>query len=102
MYHFDWAVFLEIPLAGDRVPGPAHPQRPDRHRRGQRHRAGVGRCLGTVRRPGQDVQVLSVPVLADVYIWYFRGTPLLVQMMLLFFGLGVTHIYDFPDRPLGS
>ena len=35
--------------------------------------------------------------LADAYIWYFRGTPLLVQMSLLFFGLGVTHIYDFPD-----
>jgi polar amino acid transport system permease protein len=35
--------------------------------------------------------------LADAYIWYFRGTPLLVQMSLLYFGLGVTHIYDFPD-----
>ena len=35
--------------------------------------------------------------MAEVYIWYFRGTPLLVQMALLFFGLGVTHIYDFPD-----
>jgi polar amino acid transport system permease protein len=33
----------------------------------------------------------------EIYIWYFRGTPLLVQMALLFFGLGVTHIYNFPD-----
>ncbi len=40
-------------------------------------------------------------LLADVYVWYFRGTPLLVQMSLLFFGLGVTHIYDFPDIDLG-
>ncbi len=39
--------------------------------------------------------------LAEIYIWYFRGTPLLVQMMLLFFGLGVTHIYDFPDIKWG-
>jgi polar amino acid transport system permease protein len=39
--------------------------------------------------------------LAEGYIWYFRGTPLLVQMALLFFGLGVTHIYDFPDIRLG-
>jgi len=37
----------------------------------------------------------------DIYIWYFRGTPLLVQMMLLYFGLGVTHIYDFPNLQLG-
>jgi polar amino acid transport system permease protein len=40
-------------------------------------------------------------LIADVYVWYFRGTPLLVQMSLLFFGLGVTHIYDFPDIDLG-
>jgi len=41
-------------------------------------------------------------LVADVYVWYFRGTPLLVQMMLLFFGLGVTHIFDFPDIVIGS
>lgn len=39
--------------------------------------------------------------LADLYIWYFRGTPLLVQMVLLYFGLGVTHIYDFPAIHIG-
>jgi polar amino acid transport system permease protein len=39
--------------------------------------------------------------LAEGYIWYFRGTPLLVQMALLFFGLGVTHVYDFPDIKYG-
>ena len=40
--------------------------------------------------------------IAEIYVWYFRGTPLLVQMSLLFFGLGVTHIYDFPDFRLGA
>ncbi len=39
--------------------------------------------------------------LADIYIWYFRGTPLLVQMVLLFFGFGATHIYGFPDIHIG-
>lgn len=39
---------------------------------------------------------------AEAYIWYFRGTPLLVQMALLFFGLGVTHIYDFPNIRIGA
>ena len=39
---------------------------------------------------------------SEVYIWYFRGTPLLVQMALLFFGLGVTHIYNFPDIIIGT
>jgi polar amino acid transport system permease protein len=41
-------------------------------------------------------------LIANSYIWYFRGTPLLVQMALLFFGLGVTHIYDFPDIIFGD
>jgi polar amino acid transport system permease protein len=40
--------------------------------------------------------------LANAYIWYFRGTPLLVQMMLLYYGLGVTHIFNFPDIHLGA
>jgi polar amino acid transport system permease protein len=39
---------------------------------------------------------------ADTYIWYFRGTPLLVQMVLLFFGFGVAHIYDFPPIHIGA
>ncbi len=39
--------------------------------------------------------------LADAYIWYFRGTPLLVQMVLLYYGFGVTHIFDFPDIHIG-
>jgi polar amino acid transport system permease protein len=41
-------------------------------------------------------------VLGEAYVWYFRGTPLLVQMSLLFFGLGVTHVYDFPDIIWGT
>ncbi len=41
-------------------------------------------------------------LLGEAYVWYFRGTPLLVQMSLLFFGLGVIHVYDFPDIIWGS
>ena len=36
------------------------------------------------------VQVARVPVLskfARIYIWIFRGTPLLVQLFIIFFGL---------------
>ena len=36
------------------------------------------------------VQVANVPVLkqfARIYIWVFRGTPLLVQLFIIFFGL---------------
>lgn len=36
------------------------------------------------------IQVQSLPVLkqlARVYVWVFRGTPLIVQMYIIFFGL---------------
>jgi len=44
-----------------------------------------------------------IRVVGEVYIWIFRGTPLLVQIMIIYFGLGVTGIYRFPDIvPLGA
>ncbi|MFI5254493.1 MAG: amino acid ABC transporter permease [Candidatus Limnocylindrales bacterium] len=41
--------------------------------------------------------------IGEVYIWIFRGTPLLVQIVILYYGLGVTGIYTFPDiTPLAA
>jgi polar amino acid transport system permease protein len=56
---------------------------------------GVG--LGLFAALGKMSKFKPFRWVSDAYIWWFRGTPLLVQMSLLFFGLGVTHIYDFPD-----
>jgi polar amino acid transport system permease protein len=61
----------------------------------------LGVVFGLFAALGKMSKVGVFRGLAEVYIWYFRGTPLLVQMVLLFFGLGVTHIYDFPDIHLG-
>ncbi len=57
----------------------------------------VGVLLGLIAALAKMSKFPLFRWLADAYIWYFRGTPLLVQMFLLFFGFGVTHIYDFPD-----
>ena len=57
----------------------------------------MGVVLGLFAALGRMAKFAPFRWLANGYIWYFRGTPLLVQMTLLFFGLGVTHIYDFPD-----
>lgn len=57
----------------------------------------IGVILGLFAALAKMSKFAPLRILADVYIWYFRGTPLLVQMMLLYFGLGVTHIFDFPD-----
>ena len=62
----------------------------------------VGVILGLFAALAKMSKFPPFRLIADVYIWYFRGTPLLVQMVLLYFGLGVTHIYDFPDIHLGA
>ena len=61
----------------------------------------LGVVFGLFAALGKMSRYAPLRIIADAYIWYFRGTPLLVQMSLLFFGLGVTHIYDFPDLNLG-
>jgi polar amino acid transport system permease protein len=101
MYHFDWAVFWQYlwPVTALRDP---------------LIRSGLiatvvvsviaqamGVVLGLFAALGKMSKISPMRWLADAYIWYFRGTPLLVQMVLLYYGLGVTHIYDFPNIHLG-
>ena len=101
MYHFDWAVFWRYLWPGTAFQNPLI-------------RSGLivtivvsviaqtmGVVLGLFAALGKMSKFPPFRWLADAYIWYFRGTPLLVQMVLLFFGLGVTHIYDFPAIHLG-
>lgn len=45
------------------------------------------------------VQYAKIPVLkqiARVYIWLIRGTPMLVQLMIIFYGLAMTGIHVKP------
>ncbi len=62
----------------------------------------IGVLLGLFVALGKMSKLPLFHLPAEAYIWYFRGTPLLVQMALLFFGLGVTHIYDFPNITIGA
>jgi polar amino acid transport system permease protein len=102
MYHFDWLVFWQYIWPPTAFQNPLV-------------RIGLivtivvsliaqALCVifGLLAALGKMSKLRVLRLLADGYIWYFRGTPLLVQMMLLFFGLGVTHIYGFPDIRLGA
>ena len=62
----------------------------------------LGVILGLFAALGKMSKFPIFRWVSEIYIWYFRGTPLLVQMALLFFGLGVTHIYNFPDIVIGA
>jgi polar amino acid transport system permease protein len=97
MYFFDWQVFIQYLWPGTALQNPLI-------RNGLIVTIVVsilaqlfGVMLGLVAALAKMSKFPVFRFLSDAYIWYFRGTPLLVQMVLLFFGLGVTHIYDFPD-----
>lgn len=102
MYNFDWPVFLKYIWPPTAFQDPLI-------------RAGLiatvvvsivaqafGVVLGLFAALGKMSRFPIFKWLAEAYIWYFRGTPLLVQMALLYFGLGVTRIYNFPDIVLGA
>jgi polar amino acid transport system permease protein len=101
MYFFDWQIFWKYLWPGTALQDPLI-------RNGlivtvvvSILAQAIGTLLGLFAALGKMSKAPPVRWLTEIYIWYFRGTPLLVQMSLLYFGLGVTHIYDFPDITLG-
>ena len=60
----------------------------------------IGVSLGIVGALGRLARFPPFRYLATFYIWVFRGTPLLVQIMFLYYGLLVTRIYPWPDITL--
>ena len=53
----------------------------------------IGVVLGVFAALGKMSKVLPIRWLANVYVWVFRGTPLIVQLVFFYFGLGVAKIY---------
>lgn len=101
MYHFDWALFWQYLWPPTAFQNPLI-------RNGlivtvvvSVIAQALGVLLGLFAALAKMSKVRPLRAVADAYIWYFRGTPLLVQMALLYFGLGVTHIFDFPAIIIG-
>jgi polar amino acid transport system permease protein len=61
----------------------------------------IGVVLGVFAALGKMSKVLPIRWLANIYIWFFRGTPLVVQLVFFYFGLSVAKIYTWPDVTLG-
>jgi len=61
-----------------------------------------GTAIGVVCAIGLQSRFTAIRVLIRIYMGYFRGTPLLVQLVLLYFGLSALGLYGFPDLVLGS
>ena len=60
----------------------------------------LGVILGVFGALGRLSRLLPVRWLSGFYVWFFRGTPLLVQIALIYFGMGVTGIYRWDRHPL--
>ena len=56
----------------------------------------IGVVLGTFAALGKMAKFLPFRWIANLYIWFFRGTPLVVQIVLFYFGLSVAKIYLWP------
>jgi polar amino acid transport system permease protein len=61
----------------------------------------IGVLLGTFAALGRLSKVGIFRWIANIYIWLFRGTPLVVQIVLFYFGLSVAGIYNWPTAHLG-
>ena len=60
----------------------------------------IGVILGVFGAIGRMSAISPVRWLANFYVWFFRGTPLLVQITFIYFGLGVTGIWQWDRHPL--
>jgi polar amino acid transport system permease protein len=57
--------------------------------------------LGVFGAVGRLSRFTPFRLLANFYVWLFRGTPLLVQITFIYFGLGVARIYNWQPIEIG-
>ena len=57
----------------------------------------LGVALGVLAALGKMARIAPLRAIANVYIWFFRGTPLLVQLVFFYFGFGAAHIWGWDD-----
>ncbi len=61
----------------------------------------IGVVLGVFAALGKMSKVRPIRWLANTYVWFFRGTPLLVQLVFFYYGLSAAKIYGWPDLTIG-
>jgi polar amino acid transport system permease protein len=61
----------------------------------------IGVILGVFAALGKMSKARPIRWFANVYVWIFRGTPLVVQLVFFYFGFSVAKIYAWPDLVIG-
>jgi polar amino acid transport system permease protein len=62
----------------------------------------IGVILGVLGAVGRISRLTPIRWFASSYVWFFRGTPLLVQITFIYYGLGVTGVYNWPPLHIGG
>ena len=62
----------------------------------------IGVVLGVLGAVGRISRLAPIRGFAAFYVWFFRGTPLLVQITFIYYGLGVTGVYNWPPIHIGG
>jgi len=61
----------------------------------------LGVILGILAALAKMSKVLPFRVMANLYIWFFRGTPLIVQLVIFYYGPQIAHIVTWPTFGIG-
>jgi len=61
----------------------------------------IGVILGVFAAMGKMAKLPILRVIANIYIWIFRGTPLLVQLAFFYYGLAAAGIFKWPALNAG-
>jgi polar amino acid transport system permease protein len=61
----------------------------------------IGVILGVFAAMGRMAKFLPFRLIANFYIWVFRGTPLLVQLSFFYYGLATAGLFKWPTIVAG-
>jgi polar amino acid transport system permease protein len=56
----------------------------------------IGVTLGVFGALAKTAKFAPARIIGNLYVWLFRGTPLLVQISFLYYGLLITKLYTWP------
>jgi polar amino acid transport system permease protein len=61
----------------------------------------LGVVLGILAALARMSRIWPFRVIANLYIWFFRGTPLIVQLVFFYYGPLLAHVVSWPSFSVG-
>jgi polar amino acid transport system permease protein len=56
----------------------------------------LGVALGILAALAKMARIWPFRIVSNLYVWFFRGTPLIVQLSFLFYGIQTTRLFMWP------